>query len=97
MNPRYHRLAARDVREILDHYENEAGSRLADRFFEALLATVAKAVENPKHFHPVGETLRRANIAGFPYHFLYEVKPWGVKVLVVRHHPRNPHYGLRRR
>lgn len=38
----YHRLAARDVRQILDHYDSEAGPKLADRFFEDLLGTIAK-------------------------------------------------------
>jgi len=92
----YHRLAVRDVREILDHYESEAGSALADRFFGALLATIGKALENPRHFPPLGEVVRRANISGFPYHILYEEKAWGVRVTVVRHHRRHPRFGLRR-
>jgi plasmid stabilization system protein ParE len=92
----YHRLAVRDVRQILDHYEGEAGRPLADRFFADFLATVAKALENPRHFPPLGESVRRANLADFPYHFLYEEKPWGIKVMVVRHHRRNPRYGSRR-
>lgn len=93
----YHRLAVRDVREILDHYESEVGSQLGDRFFNGFLATLAKAISSPSHFPPFGETLRRANLTDFPYHFLYEVKPWGIKVMVVRHHRRHPGYGLRRR
>jgi plasmid stabilization system protein ParE len=93
----YHRYAAKDVRGILDYYEAEAGGRLADRFFDDLLATVAKAAENPRHFPPLEGAVRRANLPCFPYHFLYEEKPWGIKVLVVRHHRRNPRYGLRRR
>jgi len=92
----YHRLAARDVRQILDYYEGEAGLQLADHFFSAFLATVAKALANPRHFPPLGSMLRRVNIEGFPYHFLYEEKPWGIKVVIVRHHRRNPRYGLRR-
>lgn len=92
----YHRLAARDVRQILDYYETEAGPGLADRFFSTFLATVAKALANSRHFPPLGEILRRANLEDFPYHFVYEEKPWGIKLLVVRHHHRNPRYGLRR-
>jgi hypothetical protein len=57
---------------------------------------VAKARENPKHFPPLGEFVRRANLTDFPYHFLYEEKHWGIKVMVVRHHRRNPRYGLKR-
>ena len=29
-------------------------------------------------------------------HLLYEERPWGIKVTVVRHHRRNPNYGIRR-
>lgn len=93
----YHRSAARDVRHILDHYDSEAGPRLADRFFKDLLGTVSKALTNPLHFPPISECMRRANLPDFPYHFIYEEKPWGIKVLVVRHDRRNPRFGLRRK
>jgi plasmid stabilization system protein ParE len=92
----YHRLAVRDVREILDHYEVEGGRALADRFFDELLAAIGKAVKNPRYFHPIDERFRRANLPGFPYHILYEERDWGIKVLVVRHHHRRPSYGTRR-
>jgi plasmid stabilization system protein ParE len=55
----YHRYAAKDVRGILDYHEAEAGGRLADRFFDDLLATVAKAAENPRHFPPLEGAVRR--------------------------------------
>jgi plasmid stabilization system protein ParE len=92
----YHRLAVRDIRQILDYYESEAGPPLADRFFNDFLATVGKALSNPLHFPPLGEVMRRANLADFPYLFLYEVKSWGIRIVVVRHHRRNPGYGMRR-
>jgi plasmid stabilization system protein ParE len=74
----------------------EASPQLADRFFKDLLGTISKALSNPLHFPPIHESLRRANLADFPYHFLYEEKPWGIKVMVVRHHRRNPRYGRQR-
>ena len=89
-------VAVRDVRLFLDYYESEAGTPLADRFFEDVLSTVAKALASPRHFPPLGEVMRRANLTGFPYHILYEEKSWGIKVVVVRHYRRNPRYGLRR-
>ena len=93
----YHRLAVRDVREVLDYYENEAGSQLADRYFDELLSIIDKLRANPRHFPPLGDTgLRRANLTSFPYHILYEERPWGIKVMVIRHHRRSPRYGLRR-
>ena len=93
----YHRLAVRDARQILDYYETEAGALLSDRFFQDLLTSVSRALENPRHHPPIGETLRRANLTDFPYHFLFEEKPWGIKVLVLRHHHRSPRFGLRRK
>jgi hypothetical protein len=36
----YHRLIDRDIRCALDYYESEGGSRLADRFFADVQATV---------------------------------------------------------
>lgn len=92
----YHRLAVRDVRQIVDYYESEAGPLLADRFFTDLLSTISKALADPRHFPPLGETIRRANLADFPFHFLYDEKSWGIRVVVVRHHRRHPRYGLRR-
>jgi len=92
----YHRSAVRDVRQILDHYESEAGPQLTNRFFNELLEMISKALSSPRHFPPLGELVPRANLPGFPYHFLYEEKPWGIRVMVVRHHRRNPQYGLRR-
>lgn len=97
MKLRYHRLAVRDVRDVLDYYESEAGSPLADRFLNELLATIDKIQANSLHFPPLSDTgLRRANLTNFPYHVLYEEGLWGIKVMVVRHHRRNPRYGLRR-
>ena len=93
----YHRLAIRDVRQILDYYESEAGADLAGRFFAELLATIGKAIENPRRFPPVGEVLRRANLGEFPYHVLYEEVLDGIRVLVIRHDRRDPRYGTKRR
>ena len=93
----YHRLAVRDVRQILDHYESEAGTALADRLFEELLATVEKALANPTHFPPVDGLVRRANLADFPYHFLFFETLWGINVTVVRHPRRNPDFGRHRK
>ena len=93
----YHRLAVRDVREILSYYEEEAGTRLADRFFEELLEILDRIIANPRHFPPFGGVMRRANLGGFPYHVIFQEKDWGVKVMIVRHHRRHPKYGLRRK
>ena len=93
----YHRFVQRDLTRILKYYRDEAGSSLADRFFDVFIATVVTAEKNPEFFHPFGEGLRRANLKGFPYHFLYRRIDGGIKVLILRHHSRDSLLGLKRR
>jgi plasmid stabilization system protein ParE len=57
---------------------------------------VAQVAANPRRFHPVSETLRRANFSKFPYHLLYRISNDDVRVLVLRHHRRDPSYGTER-
>jgi plasmid stabilization system protein ParE len=73
MEPRvvFHRLVQRDMDGILRYCIEEAGKSVADRFFGTFLALVDKAAENPKRFHLISGQLRRANLHGFPYHFVY--------------------------
>ncbi len=93
----FHRLVQRDVREILSYYTREASASVGDRFFQEFLAVVDKALENPKSYHRISSILRRANVPGFPYHFLYREIDHGIRVLVLRHDRRHPSYGLMRR
>lgn len=93
----FHRLVRRDMDGILTYYEQEAGSSVADRFFDAFLATIAKAQRDPHLFHLLSGNYRRANVPGFPYHFLYRETGYGIRVLVSRHDRRDPQYGLRRK
>jgi hypothetical protein len=41
--------------------------------------------------------MRRRNLRKFPYHILFEARLDCLRVIVIRHHHRNPGYGLRRR
>ena len=47
MKIRYNRHVPRDVQEIRDHYASEAGTIIADEFFEELLGFLAQAAGNP--------------------------------------------------
>ena len=98
MKPRvvFHRLVQRDMDDILRYYKAEASESVADRFYLAFLSLVDQALENPRLFHPATSVLRRANIPGFPYHFLYRETEFGIRVLVLRHDRRHPSYGLKR-
>jgi len=95
MNVAYHPAVRRDVRNILRHYDG-ISTRLGDAFWDELLALIEQARAKPERFHPVHHGLRRANMKGFPYHFLYRVRPGGIRVIVVRHHERHSSYGAKR-
>lgn len=93
----FQHLVQRDMDEVLRYYQSEAGDLVADRFFEAFLEIVDRARRSPEHFHPVSGRLRRADIPGFPYHFLYRKTEDGIRVLVLRHDRRHPSFGLKRK
>jgi hypothetical protein len=66
----FHRLVQKDLRTVLEYYETEGSTSLADRFFVELDAWVAQIACEPGKFHQVASGLRRANMLRFPYHFL---------------------------
>ena len=92
----FHRLIKKDLDQILEYYIREGGDALADRFFEDAEALVKQIANNPKRFHLCNKRFRRANFRNFPFHFLYEETTKGIKVTVLRHHQRNPKFGLQR-
>ena len=67
-----------------------------DAFWEELMMFIEAARATPERFHPSDGGLRRVNLKRFPYHFLYRVLPRGIRVVVVRHNRRHPHYGTGR-
>jgi plasmid stabilization system protein ParE len=92
----FNHLVRKDLHEVLSFYEQEGSSALADRFFEIFTQVATRASENPRFFPPVTDHLRRANLPDFPYHILFREKPWGIRVLVLRHDRRHPNFGMRR-
>lgn len=96
MNLIYHRGVQRDVSAVLDYYESVGGPALGDAFFAEFIAFVALTVENPTRFHPVSGDFRRVNLRRFPYHFLFRIRGETVRILVLRHHHRDPAFGLER-
>ena len=92
----FHRLVKRDLRTVLTHYEEEDGPGLSARFQREFEELVLRINENPRRFHLVSDVLRRANFPSFPYHLLYRETESGVRILVLRHHRRNPSFGTQR-
>ena len=87
---------SRDLAEILSFYEKEGSCTLADEFFNQLTTKIHQVRSNPEQFPFFRQGIRRVNLDRFPYHLLYRIKPDGIRVFVLRHHKRNPAYGLRR-
>jgi len=96
MEVKYHPLVRQDVLAAARKY-HDISHRLAAEFDTELKATIAQAAKNPLRFHPVDFGLRRANLKRFPYHFLYDIHPTFIRVLIVRHHKRHPDFGLDRK
>lgn len=93
----FHRLVQSDMDAVLRYYHDEASATVAERFFATFLQIVDQAAENPRFFHPLKPPFRRANLPGFPYHFLYRETADGIRILVLRHDRRHPSFGLKRR
>ncbi|MBK1833314.1 hypothetical protein JIN78_04505 [Roseibacillus ishigakijimensis] len=92
----YHSAIQREIRGILNYYE-DISEQLADDFWDELTSAFDYARRFPflHHFDPSGR--RRCNLKRFPYHFLFLVTDLEIKVTVVRHNSRNPDYGALRR
>lgn len=91
-----HPMVRRDLREILDYYDSRSDSA-GDRLFEEFQQAIDRIKAEPTRFHPLDGQWRRCNLRRFPYHLVYEVDGEVVLVAVLRHHRRDPGFGLRRR
>ena len=92
----FHRLIKRDLKSVLTHYEEEVGPKLSARFYREFEELALRIERYPGRFHFVAGEIRRANFPSFPYHLLFREIPGGVRVLVLRHHRRNPSFGAGR-
>ena len=86
-----------DIDEVMQYYERIAKPGLADEFYAELRYLMTKAADKPQSFSIQEQDIRRVNLRRFPYHFLFRVIDDVVRILVVRHHHRNPSFGSRRR
>jgi plasmid stabilization system protein ParE len=86
-----------DVDAIMGYYEKVASPKLADEFYAELRRFIDAAAAHPHSFTIREHDLRRVNLKRFPYHFLFRITDDAVRILVVRHHHRDPSFGRRRR
>lgn len=92
----YHPRVPSEVRDAYRYYA-EISLDLAEGFWEELTDAIdhARSFPDLHHFDPSG--YRRSNLKRFPYHFLFQIYPKHIRIIVVRHNRRHPHYGSRRR
>ena len=81
----------------MDYYEDVAGRKLADEFYNELRTFFQKAANFPEAYDVNEYGLRRVNLERFSYHFLFRLLQDRVRILIVRHHRRRPALGLLRR
>jgi plasmid stabilization system protein ParE len=88
-----HPQAAKDAREIAAKYA-DVSPDLRDQFWSEIDAAIEYIEHYPErhHYDPSGR--RRGNLKKFPYHILFEERPECNRIIVIRHHHRNPRYGL---
>ncbi|HEX4631085.1 MAG TPA: type II toxin-antitoxin system RelE/ParE family toxin [Chthoniobacterales bacterium] len=86
-----------DIEKIMQYYEQVATRELADQFYSELRDFMAAAAATPEQFAVRDRDIRRANLRRFPYHFLFRVIGDAVRILVIRHHRRDPSLGSERR
>jgi len=92
----FHPSAIQDARRAERDYAKES-SLLAERFWLELNEAIDEVFGFPErqHFDPSG--YRRRNLKKFPFHILFEERLDCIRIMVIRHHGRNPSYGLKRR
>lgn len=93
----FHPKVYSDIAQVMEYYERVASADLADEFYAELQQLIREAAKRPESFPVRERNIRRANLQRFPYHFLFRIASDAVRVLVVRHHKRDPSLGTGRR
>lgn len=95
----FHPLVQKDLNDILEYYESEAGMEVADRF-ETEFRLAMFAIRNaPRHFpfYQKQRRYRRCLLDTFPHVILFRETGSHVRIMVLKHVKRAPTFGLRRR
>jgi plasmid stabilization system protein ParE len=97
MRLEFHPSTTGDVREATRHYDSQRAG-LGARFLLQLDQALAQIARNPHLFPVVEHEVRRALVKHFPYTILFRVLDGDtVRILVIRHHRRDPRFGGARR
>lgn len=93
----FHPKVYSDIAQVMEYYERVGSAGLADEFYSELRHLRSEAAKRPESFPVRERDIRRANLQRFPYHFLFRMTRDAIRILVVRHHKRDPSLGTERR
>lgn len=97
MRLEFHPSTATDVRQATVYYEQQRRG-LGAHFLSEPDKAIAQLARAPLAFPLVDGQVRRSIVMRFPYVVLYRVlEPDALRVLVIRHHKRDPQIGMERR
>ena len=96
MKIKFHPRVNADVKVIVRYYDKHS-DLAGDWFLDELQQTLEKLKQAPERHHFVTATHRRLNLKRFPFHLIYDMVEDYIRVQVVRHHRRNPTFGMKRR
>ena len=91
----YHPLVRRDLREILEWYD-ERSETAGDRFFADFERTIDDLLERKRQGFALDKNVRKVFLKQFPYSLTFEIDDETLYVFVVKHQKRHPDYGMRR-
>lgn len=92
----FHPSVAKDARSIGAKYRS-ISEELCQRFWDELEAGIDSIEQHSSSHHYDPSGMRRYNLKKFPYHILFEERLDCNRIMVIRHHNRNPGFGLRRK
>lgn len=96
MNTEYHLLTVSDLMEAINYYDNQR-SGLGNEFRMEVYDAIERIQTNP-YIYPEVKGVRRALVRRFPYSIIYRIITENcIRILVIRHHKRDPTYGSFRR
>ena len=93
--PRFHRLANRELHEAAQYYEVESPG-LGAAFLTEVERGLWSIAEHPEAGVILRGSVRRRLLRRFPYALLYAIKRDGVRILAVMNLKRRPTYWIGR-
>jgi len=92
----FHEEAGSEVYQAALYYEDRAPN-LGLAFLDEIEKASQRILDNPMAYQSVGDEVRKAPVARFPYNVLYAIEPdERIRVIAVAHQKRRPGYWRKR-